>query len=112
MKTKPIRRALRGNPKGLGECDLEKQSQSPTFGRKSEALSSKSETTIFDRLNLKKQSQFMSGLMGVTPFMKGTFDNISPASKDENKAKQSQFDAPFWPERGPGAEQPHTAATR
>jgi hypothetical protein len=65
--------------------NLKKQSQSPAFGQKSEALSSKSET-VFDRLDLKKQSQFMSGLMGVTPSMKRAYDDISPVGEDENKA--------------------------
>jgi hypothetical protein len=90
---------------------LKKQSQSPVFGRKSEALISKSETTVFDRLNLKKQSQFMPWLMSVTPFIEGPYGKNSLCGAQQNKAKQSQFEAPFGPERGPGAEQLHTAAT-
>ncbi len=64
-------------------------------------------------IDLKKQSQFMPDLMGVTPFMKSDYDNISAAEIEENKANppglsmptrnlrtsQSQFHAPLLPER-------------
>jgi len=71
-----------------GENALKKQSESPAFGRKSEALSSKYETT-FDRLNLKKQSQFVPRLLGVTSFEKGAYDDISPAGDVKNKANRT-----------------------
>jgi hypothetical protein len=41
---------------------------------------------------LKKQSQFMPVLMGVTSSMKGGYDKNTPVGEDENKAKLSQFD--------------------
>jgi len=41
--------------------------------------------------DLKKQSQFVPGLMGVTPFLKGDYDNKPACGADENKAKRSQF---------------------
>jgi hypothetical protein len=47
---------------------------------------------------LKKQSQFMPGQMGVTPFVKGGCDNNIRAGEDENKAnrtvERNQFEAP------------------
>jgi len=82
--------------------DLKKQSQSPACGRKSEILSSKSETMVFEKAGLKKQSQFVPGLMGVMPFMKGAYDDYSPIGEDENKAnndiERSQFEATAKPE--------------
>ena len=39
---------------------------------------------------LKKQSQFVPGLMSVTSYVKGDYDNMPVAGNDENKAKQSQ----------------------
>jgi hypothetical protein len=38
------------------------------------------------KVNLKKQSQFMPGLMGVTPFIKEAYGKNMPAGDDENKA--------------------------
>jgi hypothetical protein len=50
------------------------------------------------KVDLKKQSQFVPGLMGATSYVKEDYD-IKPAAGDnENKAKQSQLDAPFSPE--------------
>jgi hypothetical protein len=76
---------------------LKKQSQSPAFGRKSEARSSKSEATTFNKANLKKQSQFMPDMMGATPFMANGYGDFSAAGRAENKANlypdQSPFDA-------------------
>ena len=43
--------------------------------------------------SLKKQSQFVPGLMGVTPFMKGAYDDNSPGGDVKNKANQSQLKA-------------------
>jgi hypothetical protein len=40
---------------------------------------------------LKKQSQFVPGLIGVKPFVKGDYDNMPAYGVEENKAKQSQF---------------------
>jgi hypothetical protein len=40
--------------------------------------------------NLKKQSQYVPGIMNVTPFMKGGYGNISDLGIGENKANQSQ----------------------
>jgi hypothetical protein len=39
--------------------------------------------------DLKKQSQFVPGQMGVTPFVKGAYDDNMPAGDDENKAEQA-----------------------
>ena len=61
--------------------------------------------------DLKKQSQFMPGLMGVTPFVKGGYGVESAVGDEENKASQSQFDAPFSPDRMTNTEKPPTAAT-
>jgi hypothetical protein len=48
------------------------------------------------KTNLKKQSQFVSGLIGVTSYLKGDYDRIPLRGAQENKAKQSQFRAcPF-----------------
>jgi hypothetical protein len=44
--------------------------------------------------NLKKQSQFEPGLNGAKSLLKGSYGNISADAEDENKAKQSQFQAP------------------
>jgi hypothetical protein len=76
------------------KVNLKKQSQSPAFGRKSEARSSKSETTAFDKGNLKKQTQFPPDMMGATPFMTDVYGDLSTAGAGENKANkanQSQF---------------------
>jgi hypothetical protein len=43
-----------GEMEGESDACLKKQSQSPAFGRKSEALSSKSETTAFNRAQFEK----------------------------------------------------------
>jgi hypothetical protein len=40
-------------------------------------------------VDLKKQSQFMPGLMGVTPFMRGDYDNIPHCEVQENKANKA-----------------------
>lgn len=49
-------------------------------------------------------------MMVVNPFGQGAYDRYPLCMAQQNKAKQSQFDAPFGSERGPGAEQPPTAA--
>jgi len=49
-------------------------------------------------------------MMVVNPFGQGAYDRYPLCMAQQNKAKQSQFDAPFGSERGPGAEQPLTAA--
>ena len=41
--------------------------------------------------DLKKQSQFVPGLMGVTSFLKGVYENKLAGRAEENKANQSQF---------------------
>ena len=47
--------------------------------------------------DLKKQSQFVPGENGAKSFVKGDYDDISPAGDVENKANQSQFSAPDSP---------------
>jgi hypothetical protein len=37
----------------------------------------------------KKQSQFVPGQNGATSYIKGDYDNNSPAGDEENKAKQT-----------------------
>jgi hypothetical protein len=54
----------------------------------------KAEAFTGKKVDLKKQSQFVPGLMGVTPFAKGDYGDISVAGIEENKANQSQFQAP------------------
>jgi len=41
--------------------------------------------------DLKKQSQFVPGLMGATSYAKGDYDEIPLCGAQENKAKQTQF---------------------
>ncbi len=41
--------------------------------------------------DLKKQSQFMPGIMGVKPFMKEAYGNNMPTGEDENKANSPGF---------------------
>jgi hypothetical protein len=65
---------------------------------------------ISAKWKLKKQSQFVPYMMVVNPFGQGAYDRYPLCMAQQNKAKQSQFDAPFGSERGPGAEQPPTAA--
>jgi len=43
--------------------------------------------------DLKKQSQFTLNLMGLTPFVKGTYDDNMPGSEDEKKANFNRIDA-------------------
>jgi hypothetical protein len=38
------------------------------------------------KVDLKKQSQSVPAMMGVTPLMKGDYDNISTSGIEENKA--------------------------
>jgi hypothetical protein len=42
--------------------------------------------------DLKKQSQFTPGLMGVMSFVKGDYDNTPAHGAEENKANQSQLE--------------------
>jgi hypothetical protein len=66
------------------KVNLKKQTQST--GHRPETRN-----TNIEILNkLKKQSQFVPGLMGVRPFMKGGYEDSSPVDEVENKAKQSQ----------------------
>ena len=51
--------------------------------------------------DLKKQSQFMPAIMGVTPFVKGFYGMESAAGDEEKKAKQTQFHA-VMPTKGTG----------
>ena len=44
--------------------------------------------------DLKKQSQYTQATMGVTPLMQGVYDNKPAGRIEENKAKQSQSNAP------------------
>jgi hypothetical protein len=53
------------------------------------------------KVDLKKQSQFVPGEMGVTPYGQGGYGNNSPAGDEQNKAKQSQSHDP-GPARGAG----------
>jgi hypothetical protein len=47
--------------------------------------------------DLKKQSQFTPGLMGVTPFMEGDYGDISPVGDVKNKANSPDFGRKFMP---------------
>ncbi len=44
--------------------------------------------------DLKKQTQFVPGLKGAKPFLKGDYDKIPLCGAQENKAKQTQINAP------------------
>jgi len=48
---------------------------------------------------LKKQSQFVPGLMGANSYLKGDYDKKPAAGDEENKANQSQFKAIASPKR-------------
>jgi hypothetical protein len=43
------------------------------------------------KTNLKKQSQFAFGQIGVSSYLKGYYDKIPLCGTRKNKAKQSQF---------------------
>jgi len=50
-------------------------------------------TALKEQLNgydLKKQSQFAGGQIGVRSYLKGDYDNITACGARKNKAKQSQ----------------------
>jgi hypothetical protein len=49
--------------------------------------------------DLKKQSQYMPALMGVTSFAKGDYEDNSNGGAQENKANQSQLHTPTLTER-------------
>jgi hypothetical protein len=61
--------------------------------------------------DLKKQSQFASGQNGAKSLEKGDYDNNLPAGEGENKAEQSQFNAPASPEGIGKREKPAATAT-
>ena len=46
------------------------------------------------KVDLKKQSQFVTGQNGATDYEKGDYDNMPTRVVEENKAKQSQIQAP------------------
>jgi len=48
-------------------------------------------TTVEKNSNLKKQSQYVSGLNGANSYAKGDYDKIPSCGTQENKAKQIQF---------------------
>ena len=50
-------------------------------------------TTVVKNGDLKKQSQSVPDLMGVTSFMEGDYDKKPAGGADENKANQSQISA-------------------
>ena len=54
-------------------------------------------TAVGLKTNLKKQSQFASGQIGVKSYLKGVYGNIAAWEARKNKAKQSQFcRSGFW----------------
>ncbi len=63
------------------------------------------------KVDLKKQSQLVPGMMGTNPFGQGDYGDMSMFGADVNKANQSQFSAPSLPERLLKREQPPTTAT-
>ena len=67
--------------------------------------------TVGKNSDLKKQSQFVPGLIGVKPFVKGSYGIKSAVGDEKNKANESQFNAPFWPEGSPETVKPPTTAT-
>jgi len=67
-------------------------------------------TTAVKIDDLKKQSQFVPGLNGATSYMKGDYDNNSPAGSEENKAKQTQIQAPALTEGAENTGKSHVVA--
>jgi hypothetical protein len=47
--------------------------------------------TIFEKEQLKKQTQFSPGRIGLMSYMEGTYDNISRRGNLENKPKFTSF---------------------
>ena len=67
-------------------------------------------TNAGKNIDLKKQSQFTPDMMGVNPFMQGGYGDFPPGGAQQNKANQSQFDAPFWPDGAPRNDRPPESA--
>jgi len=67
-------------------------------------------TNAGKNIKSKKQSQFPPDMMGVTPFMAEDYDKYPPGGAQQNKANQSQFDAPFWPDGAPKSNRPPESA--
>jgi hypothetical protein len=63
------------------------------------------------KVDLKKQSQFDSTLMGATPFVKGDYENKPAGGAEKNKANQSQFHNPALTEGAGKSEKSLAAAT-
>ena len=53
--------------------------------------------TAEKQVDLKKKSQFAPAEIGVMSFVKGDYDNKPACGAEENKANQSQFEAPALP---------------
>ena len=70
------------------EVDLKKQRQSPAFGRKLEALSTKSETEAFE-----KTKPICEDRKSVSAFAREHYENKYRRGSRENKPKQSQTPA-------------------
>ena len=67
-------------------------------------------TNAGKNIDLKKQSQFTPDMMGVNSFMQGGYGDFPPGGAQQNKANQSQFDAPFWPDGAPRNDRPPESA--
>jgi hypothetical protein len=44
---------------------------------------------VVEKANLKKQSQFLPGQIGVSSYLKGNYGNITPRGARKNKANQA-----------------------
>jgi hypothetical protein len=64
------------------------------------------------RTNLKKQSQFIQDMMGVTPFGMDGYGNMSMMGAGQSKANLDQFDAADLPEAAGNRENSVTKADR
>ena len=69
--------------------DAKKQNQRPAFGRKSETRSSKSETR-----RIEKTKPILEMGKCVSTYASEAYDNMTRLQGRENKAKQTQFEAP------------------
>jgi len=63
------------------------------------------------KVNLKKQSQYESALMGVTSYMQGDYSDNPAGGAEENKANQSQLHASVLTKMMGKRDKPVTAAT-
>ena len=62
------------------------------------------------KVDLKKQTQFVPGSMGATPYMKGDYDNMPACGIEENKANSKPNKAELSQFQTPAADKPGESA--